>query len=97
MTSAWEYMEISYSHVASSATMKRQMYYVRRSDQPDEEIHAKGNRWVDVLNFYGKQGWELVSALVHDTVIAPTKGWQEAAIPVQVDYVFKRPAPEGQP
>ena len=43
-----------------------------------------------ILNNLGRDGWELVSEVVHERAVVPSKGWPHAGIPIATQYTFKR-------
>ena len=102
MAKRWEYMSIDWEQVReSSRDRDHATYYVRRpgaevevrpgydSAKPDAEVP----RFLDLLQEFGAEGWELVSETVFDAATVYALGWKTVQSPVSMRWMMKRPLP----
>lgn len=99
MTVRWEYMTVRW---VARRNPGRHDFVIRRPGEEDEETRrqwskadpdAVGPSAEDLLNEFGAEGWELVSALVTESAVGGTlSGWDRGGFPIQREWILKRPA-----
>ncbi|HET7444711.1 MAG TPA: hypothetical protein VFJ57_08640 [Solirubrobacterales bacterium] len=114
MIQAWEYMTISWVYTREwnftppdpGRTIWKSQFYIYRpgagtetrlgndSDNPE----AQTTWYLEVLQEFGAEGWELVGETVIDTVlITEENGWKSKGIPAHIRWTLKRPQGVGSP
>jgi len=98
MRTRWEYLVISAQYTLVPAETKGEpstwLYeyaLLWPGAQEEEKRPYPGENFSNLLAEVGRDGWELVTAVVNDTWITEVRGIPNAGIPVRTAYTFKRP------
>jgi hypothetical protein len=107
MTELWEYMTISWTYTREwkftppgpgRDIWKSQFYIYRpraktetRLGSDSDNPEAKTTWYLEILQEFGAEGWELVGETVMDTVlVSEENGWKSKGVPAHIRWTFKR-------